>query len=164
MLSLASIPNREPCASGASTAEGDAFDGPFAADAMAAEGSFVARYADGSTYFGGFAAGRWHGWGLLRDARDGSTPAILAAAGGKVGIFDLNEDAGQAMVAELGADNCVFAKVNVVDEDSAKAGIEAAVSAFGTIHINVNCAGIGGTDLAAILAYWGLPNPPIGAS
>ena len=67
----------------------------------------------------------------------------IAAAGGKVVIFDLNEDAGQAMVAELGADNCVFAKVNVVDEDSAKAGIEAPVSAFGTIHINVNCAGIG---------------------
>ena len=30
----------------------------------------------------------------------------IAAAGGKVVIFDLNEDAGQAMVAELGADNC----------------------------------------------------------
>ena len=39
----------------------------------------------------------------------------LAEAGGKVAIFDLNEDAGQAMVAELGADNCVFANVNVVD-------------------------------------------------
>ena len=67
----------------------------------------------------------------------------IAAAGGKVVVFDLNEDAGQAMVAELGADNCVFANVNVVDEASAKAGIDAAVAAFGTIHVNVNCAGIG---------------------
>jgi len=67
----------------------------------------------------------------------------IAAAGGKVVIFDLNEDAGQAMVAELGADNCVFANVNVVDEDSTKAGIEMAVGAFSTIHIDVNCAGIG---------------------
>ena len=67
----------------------------------------------------------------------------IAAAGGKVVVFDLNEDAGQAMVAELGADNCVFANVNVVDEASAKAGVEDAVGAFGTIHINVNCAGIG---------------------
>ena len=58
-------------------------------------------------------------------------------------VFDLNEEAGQAMVAELGADNCVFANVNVVDEASAKAGIDAAVAAFGTIHVNVNCAGIG---------------------
>ena len=67
----------------------------------------------------------------------------LAGAGGKVAIFDLNEDAGEAMVAELGADSCVFAKVNVVDEDSVKAGIEAVVEAFGAIHVNVNCAGIG---------------------
>ena len=34
----------------------------------------------------------------------------IAAAGGKVVIFDLNEEAGQAMVSELGADNCVFAR------------------------------------------------------
>ena len=61
----------------------------------------------------------------------------LAGAGGKVAIFDLNEDAGGAMVAELGADSCVFAKVNVVDEDSVKAGIEAVVEAFGAIHVNV---------------------------
>ncbi len=67
----------------------------------------------------------------------------LAEAGGKVAIFDLNEDAGQAMVAELGADNCVFANVNVVDEASVKAGIEATVTAMGAIHVNVNCAGIG---------------------
>lgn len=67
----------------------------------------------------------------------------LAEAGGKIAIFDLNEDAGQAMVAELGVDNCVFANVNVVDEASVKAGIGATVTALGAIHVNVNCAGIG---------------------
>lgn len=67
----------------------------------------------------------------------------LAEAGGKIAIFDLNADAGQAMVAELGVDNCVFANVNVVDEASVKAGIEATVTALGAIHVNVNCAGIG---------------------
>ena len=67
----------------------------------------------------------------------------LAEAGGKIAIFDLNEDAGQAMVAELGVDNCVFANVNVVDVASVKAGIEATVTALGAIHVNVNCAGIG---------------------
>ena len=67
----------------------------------------------------------------------------IAAGGGKVAIFDLNEDAGQAMVAELGSENCVFANVNVVDEESVKAGIAATVAAFDTIHVNVNCAGIG---------------------
>ena len=67
----------------------------------------------------------------------------LAEAGGKVAIFDLNEDAGQAMVAELGAENCVFANVNVVDEASVRAGIDATVTAMSAIHVNVNCAGIG---------------------
>jgi 3-hydroxyacyl-CoA dehydrogenase/3-hydroxy-2-methylbutyryl-CoA dehydrogenase len=66
----------------------------------------------------------------------------LAAKGAKIGIFDLNEAAGQAMVDELGAANCVFAKVNVADEDSTKAGIAAVINAFGAIHINMNCAGI----------------------
>jgi len=67
----------------------------------------------------------------------------IAGAGGKVVIFDLNEEAGNAMVAELGADHCVFANVNVVDEASVKSGIEAAVVGFGAIHVCVNCAGIG---------------------
>ena len=55
----------------------------------------------------------------------------IAGAGGKVVIFDLNEEAGNAMVTELGADHCVFANVNVVDEASVKSGIEAAVAGFG---------------------------------
>ena len=67
----------------------------------------------------------------------------IAGASGKVVIFDLNEEAGNAMVAELGADHCVFANVNVVDEASVKSGIEAAVAGFGAIHVCVNCAGIG---------------------
>ncbi len=67
----------------------------------------------------------------------------VVAKGGKAIIFDLNEEAGAAMVDELGADNCVFAMVNVVDEDSVKAGLAKGVAAFGTVHINVNCAGIG---------------------
>ena len=83
---------------------------------------------------------------VVTGGASGSGQAVarrLAGAGGKVAIFDLNEDAGEAMVAVLGADSCVFAKVNVVDEDSVKAGIEAVVEAFGAIHVNVNCAGIG---------------------
>ena len=63
----------------------------------------------------------------------------VVAKGGKAIIFDLNEEAGAAMVDELGADNCVFAMVNVVDEDSVKAGLAKGVAAFGTVHINVNC-------------------------
>jgi NAD(P)-dependent dehydrogenase (short-subunit alcohol dehydrogenase family) len=67
----------------------------------------------------------------------------IAADGGKVVVFDLNEAAGQAMVDELGADNCVFAAVNVVDEASVRAGLAKGTEKFGTVHVCVNCAGIG---------------------
>lgn len=66
----------------------------------------------------------------------------IVAEGGKVIVFDLNEAAGAAMVEELGASRCVFAQVNVVDEDSVKAGLAVGLAAFATVHICVNCAGI----------------------
>lgn len=66
----------------------------------------------------------------------------LANKGARVAIFDLNEEAGQAMCEELG-DAVAFAKVNVADEESVKAGIAKAMDAFDAIHICVNCAGIG---------------------
>jgi 3-hydroxyacyl-CoA dehydrogenase/3-hydroxy-2-methylbutyryl-CoA dehydrogenase len=66
----------------------------------------------------------------------------IVAKGGKVAIFDLNEAAGQATVKELGA-AAIFAKVNVTDEASVSAGVAQTIGVFGTIHICMNCAGIG---------------------
>jgi 3-hydroxyacyl-CoA dehydrogenase/3-hydroxy-2-methylbutyryl-CoA dehydrogenase len=71
-----------------------------------------------------------------------ATVKRIVANGGKCAIFDMNEEKGSALVAELG-DSVIFCNVNVVDEDSVKAGIAATVKAFGTIHINCNYAGIG---------------------
>lgn len=71
-----------------------------------------------------------------------ATTEAFLAKGAKVVIFDLNEDAGNAVAAELGA-NCKFAKVNVADEASVQAGIALTVESFGAVHIAVNCAGIG---------------------
>ncbi len=65
----------------------------------------------------------------------------LAKQGAKIVAFDLNEEAGNSLVASLG-DNAIFAKVNVTDEASVVAGITQAVDAFGTIHACINCAGI----------------------
>lgn len=65
----------------------------------------------------------------------------LVSLGAKAVIFDLNATAGAAAVAELG-EAVVFAEVNVTSEDSIKAGIEQTMTAFGAIHICVNCAGI----------------------
>jgi 3-hydroxyacyl-CoA dehydrogenase/3-hydroxy-2-methylbutyryl-CoA dehydrogenase len=62
--------------------------------------------------------------------------------GAKCAIFDMNEEKGNALVAELG-DSVIFCNVNVTDEESVKNGIAATLEAFGAIHINGNFAGVG---------------------
>ncbi len=64
---------------------------------------------------------------------------MLATQEAKVTIFDLNEEAGQKVAQEIGG---VYVPVNVADEASVAAGIDAAQSAHGTARILVNCAGI----------------------
>ncbi|WP_420466617.1 3-hydroxyacyl-CoA dehydrogenase [Panacagrimonas sp.] len=71
-----------------------------------------------------------------------ATATLLSRQGGKIVIADLNEDAGRALVSELGT-NARFAKVNVADETQVSAAIELARSEFGALHGAVNCAGIG---------------------
>ena len=65
----------------------------------------------------------------------------LAAQGARVAAFDLNEEAGNALVAELG-DQAVFARVDVTNVASVEAGIAHVVEAFGRIDACINCAGI----------------------
>ena len=82
------------------------------------------------------------------------------ADGGNIIIFDLNAEAGAAMVEEMGADRCHFAQVNVADEASVQAGVDAGIDKFGAIYAVVNCAGIAsaaktvGRDGAFPLDLW----------
>ncbi|MGI4817763.1 MAG: SDR family NAD(P)-dependent oxidoreductase [Janthinobacterium lividum] len=69
-----------------------------------------------------------------------ATSRALAAQGVKVAIFDLNEEAGEAVAKEIGG---VFCKVNVTDEASVDAGFEKARAAHGQERIMINCAGTG---------------------
>ncbi len=69
------------------------------------------------------------------------TARALAARGGKVVVADLNKAAGEALVAELGA-NARFAECDVSSEASARAAVELAVGTFGGLQGLVNCAGI----------------------
>ncbi|MBI5107443.1 MAG: 3-hydroxyacyl-CoA dehydrogenase [Rhodocyclales bacterium] len=69
------------------------------------------------------------------------TGRLLVAQGAKVILADLNEVAGQALVAELGA-NARFVATNVADEASGRVCVDVAVSTFGGLHGLVNCAGI----------------------
>ncbi len=64
----------------------------------------------------------------------------LASQGVKVAIFDLQDEKGEAIAAELGG---TFCKVNVADEESVVAGFEKARAANGQERICINCAGIG---------------------
>lgn len=65
----------------------------------------------------------------------------LREAGLKVAIFDLNEEAGQAHAADLGA---TFCKVDIMSEDSVLAGFEKARAANGQERILVHCAMVAG--------------------
>jgi 3-hydroxyacyl-CoA dehydrogenase/3-hydroxy-2-methylbutyryl-CoA dehydrogenase len=72
-----------------------------------------------------------------------ATAKAYVAKGAKVSLFDLNETAGAAAVAELGEDKAAFFKVNVVDETMFKAAINGTLEKFGAVHIVNNFAGVG---------------------
>ena len=69
-----------------------------------------------------------------------ATVRMLRDHGVKVGIFDFNEERGNAIAEEL---DLTFAKVDVSDEAMVDAGFEACRAANGQERIMVNCAGIG---------------------
>lgn len=70
-----------------------------------------------------------------------ATARALAEAGAKVAIADLNREAGEKLVAELGSSAC-FVETDVANEASAMNAIEVAVSTFGPLSGLVNCAGV----------------------
>jgi NAD(P)-dependent dehydrogenase (short-subunit alcohol dehydrogenase family) len=71
----------------------------------------------------------------------------LSAAGFKVGIFDLNEEAGEAIAGEIGG---VFCKVDITSEESVVAGFAKAREANGQERVCVHCAQVskGGKTLS----------------
>ena len=71
-----------------------------------------------------------------------ATAIALREAGANVSLFDLNEEVGAERVSELGKDNTLFTKVDVRDEASVQAAIDATTAKFGPIYLVVNCAGI----------------------
>ena len=70
------------------------------------------------------------------------TCRALAAAGARVAGLDRDGDGLKRLADELGG-NAVTAVADVTAEASVQAGIDAALAAFGAIHVAVSCAGIG---------------------
>lgn len=66
-----------------------------------------------------------------------ATAEALAAAGVRVAIFDLNEEAGNDVAQAIGG---LFCKVDITSEESVVAGFEQARAAHGQERILVHCA------------------------
>ena len=69
-----------------------------------------------------------------------ATSRALAAKGAKIAIFDLNEEKGGMVAAEIGG---LFCKVDVTDEASVDQGFAKARDAHGQERVLVCCAGTG---------------------
>ena len=90
-----------------------------------------------------------------------ATAELLIESGSKVMLLDLNEDNAKAAAEKLGS-NASYVVANVTDETSIKSAIDKTVEKFGSLHVVVNCAGIGsasktvGRDGAHPLDYFKL--------
>jgi len=70
-----------------------------------------------------------------------ATVRMIVAAGGRALIVDVNEKAGRALAGEFG-DLVRFARADVSDAGEAERAVKTASTAFGSLNICVNCAGI----------------------
>ncbi|MFL6586317.1 MAG: SDR family NAD(P)-dependent oxidoreductase [Luteimonas sp.] len=66
----------------------------------------------------------------------------LVAGGGKVVLFDVNDDKGAEAVAALGDANARYLRTDVTDEAGVVANVAAAREFLGGLNVAVNCAGI----------------------
>jgi NAD(P)-dependent dehydrogenase (short-subunit alcohol dehydrogenase family) len=71
-----------------------------------------------------------------------ATVRRLAQDGANVLIADVDEEAGEELVADIG-EQARFARTDVTDEESTQGALDAARDAFGGLHGLINCAGIG---------------------
>jgi NAD(P)-dependent dehydrogenase (short-subunit alcohol dehydrogenase family) len=70
-----------------------------------------------------------------------ATARLAVEEGGKVVLADMQAEAGGELAKSLGA-AARFVRTDVTAEADAKAAVELASSAFGGLHVLVNCAGI----------------------
>ncbi|MHC9085799.1 SDR family oxidoreductase [Luteimonas sp. RIT-PG2_3] len=66
----------------------------------------------------------------------------VVANGGKVALFDVNDDKGAAAVAALGASQAQYFRTDVTSEAEVAAHVDAASAFLGGLNAAINCAGI----------------------
>ncbi|MGH8465456.1 MAG: SDR family NAD(P)-dependent oxidoreductase [Pseudomonas sp.] len=74
-----------------------------------------------------------------------ATAHMLIEAGAQVMLVDLNAEAVAAKAQELGS-KARYAVADISQEAAAKAAVDAAIGAFGSLHGLINCAGIVGAE------------------
>ena len=67
---------------------------------------------------------------------------MIAAAGGRAVVVDLNEQAGRSLAARL-RNKVHFVKADVTSEDDMQRAVDGGLAAFGGVHGLVCAAGIG---------------------
>jgi NAD(P)-dependent dehydrogenase (short-subunit alcohol dehydrogenase family) len=85
-----------------------------------------------------------HGVFLISGGASGlglATARELVGQGGQVVLLDINEQAGQQAVAELG-DAARFVRADITREEDGRVAVAQVLEAFGALHGLVNCAGI----------------------
>ena len=65
---------------------------------------------------------------------------LVEEKGARVAIFDLNVEAGDKAVADLGADRAMFVQTDVSSEESVQQAVAAVMARFGAIHVCINGA------------------------
>lgn len=67
---------------------------------------------------------------------------FISEKGARVAIFDLNVEAGEKAVAELGPEHAMFVATDVSSEESVQLAVNAVMARFGAIHVCINCAAL----------------------
>jgi len=83
-----------------------------------------------------------------------ATARMLASAGAKVALWDLDEVAGHRLANEISG---IFQRVDVTSDEQISAAIEAAETAHGVARMLVNCAGIAAVGKTVGDDYRALP-------
>ncbi len=67
---------------------------------------------------------------------------LASEKGARIAILDLNVEAGDRAVAEVGTERAVFVRTDVSSEESVLAAVDAVIARFGAIHVCINCAAL----------------------
>lgn len=66
----------------------------------------------------------------------------LVAHGGKVALFDINDDKAGSAIAELGADKAIYLRTDVSSESEVAENVVKARTFLGGLNVAMNCAGV----------------------